>query len=253
MDIPVDPPALLAFLLALARSSAFIAVAPPFNSRAIPTQVKVVLAASLALFSTPMLKTDGLSLEWLPFMNAVLTQVMTGLVLGFITFLLFSSVQAAGQMIDIFGGFTVAPAFDPLMNVQSSTIGRVYSVLAITMLFAINGHLLLVRGFLMTFDVVPISGLSMASISDLFTRNLAVFFLSAVQIAGPILGALFLAEVVLGLLARAAPMMNVFALAFPFKILLTLMLLGVTLPLVTRAVSTLVNEALIQGITAIGG
>jgi flagellar biosynthetic protein FliR len=121
------------------------------------------------------------------------------------------------------------------------------------MLFAINGHLMLVRGFLMTFEAVPISGLSMQTVAELFTRNLAIFFVSAVEIAGPILAALFLAEVVLGLLARAAPMMNVFALAFPFKILLTLMLLGVTLPLVVRAVSTLVNTALIEGLSVIGG
>ena len=52
-------------------------------------------------------------------------------------------------------------------------------------------------------------------------------FLAAVQIAGPLLVVLFLADVGLGLLTRVAPALNAFALGFPLKILLTLSLGGV--------------------------
>ncbi len=51
-------------------------------------------------------------------------------------------------------------------------------------------------------------------------------FLAAVQIAGPLLVVLFLADVGLGLLTRVAPALNAFALGFPLKILLTLTLAG---------------------------
>ena len=47
-------------------------------------------------------------------------------------------------------------------------------------------------------------------------------FVAALQIAGPLLVVLFLADVGLGLLTRVAPALNAFALGFPLKILLTL-------------------------------
>ena len=52
-------------------------------------------------------------------------------------------------------------------------------------------------------------------------------FLAAVQIAGPLLVVLFLADAGLGLLTRVAPALNAFALGFPLKILLTLTLAAV--------------------------
>ena len=45
-------------------------------------------------------------------------------------------------------------------------------------------------------------------------------FVAALQIAGPLLVVLFLADVGLGLLTRVAPALNAFALGFPLKILL---------------------------------
>ena len=44
-------------------------------------------------------------------------------------------------------------------------------------------------------------------------------FLAALQIAGPLVAVLFLADVALGLLTRVAPALNAFALGFPAKIL----------------------------------
>ena len=54
------------------------------------------------------------------------------------------------------------------------------------------------------------------------TSAVTGMFLSAVQIAGPLLVVLFLADVGLGLLTRVAPALNAFSLGFPLKIMLTL-------------------------------
>jgi len=48
--------------------------------------------------------------------------------------------------------------------------------------------------------------------------------LASVQIAGPLIVVLFLADAGLGLLTRVAPALNAFALGFPLKILITLTL-----------------------------
>ena len=67
-------------------------------------------------------------------------------------------------------------------------------------------------------------------------------FLAAVQIAGPLLVVLFLADAGLGLLTRVAPALNAFALGFPLKILLTLTLVSVVFVALPRVVSALVQQ-----------
>jgi flagellar biosynthetic protein FliR len=156
-------------------------------------------------------------------------------------------VQAAGELIDLFGGFTVAPAFDPLSNAQSSTFGRFYQLLAVTLLFVINGHILLVRGFMTSFEAINATSPRLENLSGNLASAVALFFLAAIEIAAPLLAALFLAEVALGLLSRAAPQMNVFLIGFPFKILLTLLLGGLALPLLPGSVESLLGQAMRHG------
>lgn len=241
MTLDISTPLLVGFLLALARASAWVIVAPPFSSRTIPAQVKIGLAAALAVFAAPVVAAKGVSLDGPSLLAAAVGQVAAGLALGFLALVLFSAIQGAGALIDVFGGFTIAPAYDPLANAQSSVFGRFYNLIAITLLFAIDGHLLLVRGFLNSFDAV--SGGGVVSMQPaVLGHELSAFLLAAVEIAAPLLAALFLAEVAMGLLARAAPQMNVFVLGFPVKILLTLMLVGLAIPLLPDAVSGLLGQ-----------
>lgn len=249
MTIQFAPGALVAFLLVLARASAWVVMAPPFNSRLVPAQVKVGFSAAIAVAVSPRLasQVNTMNMGTPELIGAMTIQVVVGMALGFMANLLMSAVQTAGSMIDLFGGFTIAQAYDPFSNAQSSMFSRVYQLLATTLLFAIDGHLLLVRGFMTSFDAIGATGLHLNNVSDLLIKNLGLFFVAAIEIAGPLLAALFLAEVVLGLLSRAAPQMNVFALGFPLKILITMLMAGIALPLLPDAVSHLVNDSLRAG------
>lgn len=256
MTLEVAPGLVVGFVLAMVRAAAWLFVSPPFNTRLVPTQVKMGLAAALALVTAPRLGTAEVPTEVAPLIAAALVQVSVGLVLGFVSQLVFSAAQAAGDLIDLFGGFTIASAYDPLSLSQSSVFGRLYQLMATVLLFAIDGHLLLVRGFVTSFDAVPATGLALRDVSELLLDNVGLLFVAALEIAGPLLAALFLAEVVLGLLTRAAPHMNVFSLSFPFKILVTLTLASFALPLMPSAVSGLVDQAVRTGadaLRALGG
>jgi flagellar biosynthetic protein FliR len=68
-------------------------------------------------------------------------------------------------------------------------------------------------------------------------------FLASVQIAGPLLVVLFLADAGLGLLTRVAPALNAFALGFPLKIFLTVTLAAVVFVAMPSVVSSLTGEA----------
>src|ERR671926_1169309 len=220
-------------------------LAPPFNSKAIPGAVKgaLALALSVALLSKV---TAGLPQPTLGFLLVTaLTEVTIGAGLGFIVQVLFSAVQMAGDLIDMTGGFSLQPAYDPLAMTTSSTIGRLHYLLATTLLFTSGGHLLIVRGFAASYTGIPVGGsVPTDQIAQVLVTAFAMMFLAALQIAGPMVAVLLLADVALALLSRAAPALNIFAIGFPVKIMLTLTLLGLTFPLLPPALDALMGSAL---------
>lgn len=253
MSIDIPAQAFFGFLFALARTSAWMAIAPPFNTRLIPRLVKIGVAAALAVPMASQLPVDNMSMDTAPFVGQIVLQVFTGLALGFVTMMLFSAFQAAGELIDLAGGFSIMQVFDPYSNDRTSAFGRFYQLIATTILFVLNGHLLLVRGFMRSFEAVPPSGPSFDNLAQLLVRDVGVFMLAALEIAAPLLAALFLAEVALGILAKAAPQMNVFMLGFPFKILLTLLIVVFAVPLLPNAVGNIVERALDSGAALMRG
>lgn len=249
VQIPVD--ALVGFILALVRTSAWMVTSPPFNNRMIPRTVKLGCAAALSIAISSQVPAGDINFNTAPFLGIVLLQVITGLVLGLLTQLLFSAIQAAGSLIDLFGGFTLGMAFDPYGNNQTSIFGRFYELIATTLLFASGGYLLLIKGFLTTFQVVPLGGINMNHFESLLFGDMTRLMVAAVEIAGPLLVCYFLAQVALGLLGKAAPQLNVLSFGFPFTILITLLMVGAALPIIPGALNTLLHHTLLDGVHAI--
>jgi flagellar biosynthetic protein FliR len=243
MTFSFDPLVLTAFALAMVRATAWIFVSPPFNTRMVPIVVKLGISASLAIAAAPKLAQQPLPLDTPSFLGALVVQALVGFSLGFLTIILVNALQAAGAFIDLFAGFSLAAVYDPMNNNQVAIFGRFYELLAITLLFTTNAYLVLVDGWFRSFEVVPASGLEIGVLADLLTKNLGQFFIAAVEVAGPVLGCLFLTEVVLGVLSRAAPSLNVFSLAFPLRVVVALIAVGLAIPLVGPALGNLVHNA----------
>jgi flagellar biosynthetic protein FliR len=244
MTVQFPVATLVALLLASVRSATWLALCPPFNSSAIPGPVKALLSLAIALPVTPGL-TSALPALTVPALVAcAVEQAVIGAALGFLTGLVFAAVQAAGDLIDLFGGFSLAFAFDPMSLTGNSVFGRFYGLLATTLLFATSGHQLVLRGFTQSYQVLPLNeALSLSTLDRALTDGLATLFLAALQIAGPLIAVLFCADLGLGLLARAAPALNPFSLGFPAKILLTVSLAGIALLVLPSAVNGLVERA----------
>jgi len=249
--VPVDT--LVGFLLALVRTTSWMAVSPPFDTKAIPRLAKLGIACGISIFLAPQVPPEVVSLNQAELAIMIVTQMVTGLALGFLTKLVFTAVQVAGSLIDFLGGFALTQAFDPLLSAQTSIFGRVYALLATTLLFAINGHLMLVKGFMTSFEAVPLGGIEFETFKDLLINNLGMFMFAAFEIAGPLLAAYFLTEVTLGLLSKAAPQLNIILFGFPLKVLLTILLISAALPLLPGAVESLVEHTLRDGLTLLRG
>jgi flagellar biosynthetic protein FliR len=244
MTFTFDPILLTAFALALVRAAAWIFVSPPFNTRMIPATVKAGIAASLALAAAPHIAGPDIPLDTAGFLGALVTQALVGITLGLFTMILVNALQAAGALVDLFAGFSLAAVYDPFNQTSVAIFGRFYELIAVTLLFTSNAYLLLVNGWFRSFKVVPASGIAFEDLSNILTKNLGQFLVAAVEVAGPVLGCLFLAEVTLGLLSRAAPSLNVFALAFPLRVVVALIVVALAIPLISPAVANLVHDAM---------
>lgn len=241
------------------RLIAFLVVAPPFHVKSFPGPVKMALALGLALIAGPRaVEAAGavpgamLASGSLEFLGALVLEVVVGLGLGFLVRMVFAAVQSAGGIIDVFGGFQMAQGFDPLNQTQGSVFAKFYDFTAMALLFASDGHQLVLGGLVRSFDALPLgSGLNMDAMGHLLTSGLADLMISALQIAGPLVVVLFLADVGLGLLTRVAPALNAFALGFPLKILLTLSLGSIAYLTLPGVIATLTGRAVsvVMGVT----
>jgi flagellar biosynthetic protein FliR len=253
-SVQIATSTLVALLLASIRAAAWLVIAPPFSYPAIPAPIKALLSVAIALPVLPAVSGQLPELTVAPMVFAGVEQVVIGAALGFITALLLAAVQSAGDLVDLFGGFTIASAFDPLTQNANSVFGRFYGLLATTLLFATDGHQLVLRGFTQSYKAVPLNQtLSLGQLDRLLTDGLGRLFVAAVEIAGPLVAVLFCADLGLGLLSRAAPALNAFSLGFPAKIMLTLSLSGLGLLVLPQAVSGLVDQAVRAVLTLLGG
>lgn len=245
MTVTVAGEPAIAFLLASIRIVAWLAVVPPFASRGVPAPAKVILSLGLALAVAPAMAESRIPVDTFGMILTVLTQVLIGLAMGFLTSLLFAAVAAAGSMVDVFGGFALAQGFDPLAMNNSTVFGKFHQLLATMLLFASGGHLLVIGGLLTTFRLLPVGeSPEFSQSSVLFTKAFEIFFVTAVQIALPMIAVLFVADLGLALMTKVAPALNALNVMFPAKIGLTLLLVGLSFPVLPGVMDHLVDLAL---------
>lgn len=231
--------------LAAMRITAFLFLAPPFSYSGFPKRIKVMFGVALSLVVAPNATgVPAASLDTGPFITALVSQIVIGALLGFLVNIVFSAVQSAGSIIDLFGGFQLAQAFDPAMNVNGAQITKLMQMTALALLFVSGGAELVLRGLVRTFTALPVTGAVKAGWGAMLPKLLSEMFLAAVQIAGPLVVVLFLTDVGLGLLTRVAPALNAFQLGFPLKILVTLLLAGTIFIGLPNLVDTLTQDAL---------
>ena len=248
MTVTIEGQPALAFLLASVRIVAWLMVVPPFASRGMPPMAKVVLSLGLSFAAAPSLGSSTIAADTWGLLTTVVVQAAIGLAMGFVTSLLFGTVAAAGSLIDVFGGFSLAQGFDPLGMNNSTVFGTFHQMLTSALLFVSGGYLLVIGGLLKTFTLLPIGATpDLHGAQGVLTTAFGLFFVTAVQIALPIVAVLFISDLGLALLTKVAPQLQALSVMFPAKIGLTLLLVGlsfVLLPGVLRNVVDLALEAM---------
>ncbi|MGZ3515728.1 MAG: flagellar biosynthetic protein FliR [Vulcanimicrobiaceae bacterium] len=220
------------FLLVLVRTASMIAVFPVFSASQIPRYVKVGLAMIISFVLYHVVPQVAPLHTIYELAVAVLSQVVLGLIVGFVAQLVFTGIQFAGQILDIQIGFAVANVINPTTQQQVTVLGEFELTLATIVFLVSDSHLLLLQGIGGSFNLVP---LPYINLDPSVAGNLVTFFgqafLIVFKIAAPASISLFLVNLAFGLMARVAPQMNVFVVGFPLQIGVGFAMLAISIPL----------------------
>ena len=220
----------VAHLLIFVRISSFFVAIPLFR-QGVPALAKLAVAAIVTMLLRPAVAVPPLPEDLLGYSLVAVSEAAVGLAIGLVVTTLLSALYVAGQFIDFPMGFGMVNVIDPQTGIQMPVLGEFLSVVALLVLFVVDGHHVLLRALAQSFAVLPIGGAGLGGTAvEAVTRLLSASFVLGLRIALPVMGALFLADVALGMVARAVPQINVFFVGFPLKIGLGFAVLALVLP-----------------------
>lgn len=240
------------FILILVRVTSLFMVSPIFGKRNLPSIFKIGFSCMIAVILVNIVNIPAsVNLNSMyDFTLVVLKEFIVGVILGYISFLIFTSIYLAGQLIDTQIGFGIVSVIDPLTNIQVPLTANFYYALAMVIFFTINGHHMLIEALAKSFDIIPIGTAVLSNtIIPQMVKILEYMFIIGFKISVPIIAAILLTDVVLGILARTMPQMNVFMVGLPLKIIVGLIVIMITIPAFLGILGFMVDSINEQSIT----
>lgn len=233
------PDSLTNWLMVFIRVSAMLSVFPVLSSQNFPRQLRIALGALVAYLVAPMVPQGvpaGLGLWTLVGLMAV--EAGIGLLLGFISRMIFFTVEMAGRIISTEMGLTLSSDINPISGSNMEAPAMLLYYLAGVLFFSIDMHHWLLMGIQRSYTCLPIGVWHMSAplLVDIIGRTTQIFVIS-VQIAAPIIALSFLLSLIFSILSRAVPQMNVFMESFAIRILAGLAVFGLTLGVMSQHVA----------------
>ncbi len=229
------------FLLILARSSAIFLITPIFGRRNLPVIFKIGLAFMISIILVNIVEVPlNLFNGFVQFLFLIIKEVIAGLVIGFVTYVVFASIYFAGQIIDMKTGFGIVNVLDPQTNTQVPIMGNFLYVFTLVVFITIDGHHMLLSALIKSFEIVAVGKLQITALAvDAITKIMMDTFIIGFKISAPVIAAILLTDVALGILAKTMPQMNVFMVGMPLKILVGIFTLMIMMPAFSSIIEAL--------------
>jgi flagellar biosynthetic protein FliR len=226
------------WLLVFLRVSAFFLILPFFAASNFPVTLRVALGALTALLLAPLLPPFPLGrLGLLSLLGVMAQEISVGLLLGFVSRMVFYAADLAGNIVATEMGLNLAAIFNPLSGQSTQAPGTILFFLAAVVMFTLDLHHWVLVGFERTYAVLPMGSAHLnAALFETVVKHTSRIFVVAMQISAPVIAVSFVITLVFAVLSRAVPQMNVFSESFSFRIVGGLIVFGFTLQLTAQHV-----------------
>lgn len=168
-----------------------------------------------------------------------ISEIMTGLILGYITNLVFEVVRFAGAWMDVHVGFSMVTIFDPTSRTSSTLLGNLSYFISLAFFFIMDGHHILINMLAESLQIIPIGKtiVYQETITGVI-QTIFSFFSLGVKIAIPMVLIIVITDVCLGLISRTVPSFPVMFLGLPVKNILGIMTYIILLPVMLKLIGT---------------
>ena len=230
----------------LARIMGCLGLAPLFNNRAIPNQVKIGMGLMITFVILPVLPPmPQVELGSAAGLLIMAQQILIGAAIGFAMRIVFSSIELAGDLIGLQMGLGFAVFYSPNSNANLPVLAQIFGMYALLMLLAMNAHLMIIDVLVRSFEFLPVQlGLGQGINIAGMTRVAALIFAMGLLLALPLVVTLFIVNLSLGILTRTAPQLNLFAVGFPVTLGLGIFLVSVAMPTIGFMIQQILDRAI---------
>jgi flagellar biosynthesis protein FliR/FlhB len=230
----------LAVLFIFLRMVTFFTMVPVLFPKGTPNTLKMLFTLLISFILLPGVNSSGIAgainNNYVLILYCV-NEVITGLILGYLTSLCFNIVRMAGQLMDMQMGFAMLSMFDPTSNSNVTLLERLLYWVSLIMFLIIDGHHMLLRALVESFNAVGIGKSILFQDTIMYVINTFIqYFALGLKIAIPIVLIIIITDLTLGLIARTVPQLNVMVLGLPIKIIVGLTCFSFALPFIIKAI-----------------
>lgn len=232
--------------LVFCRVGAALMVLPAFGEPYVLSRARLGIALGIAfLVGLPMSGRLTLpSPEALSVTGLVLTEVITGLLIGSIIRLVMFAIHFGGTLIAMQSGLATAAFFDPQEATQGTLTGNFLALVALVVFVVADAHLLILEALTASFDLLELSGdLEISGLVETLVRLGGSAIETGLRIAAPIVLFSLLFYLLLGVLNRLMPSFQVLFVAMPLQIALALGIIMLSLGTVLELAAGLLTTS----------
>lgn len=222
-------------VLLFARVGGLVLVAPMFTTKALPVSVKTAITVLLTILLQPLALANaraaaGVIPQVTP--DTFITETLVGFGLGLGAAMLVGAASVAGDLMGTQIGLSGAAILDPISNTSENVLGTFGNLFAVTLLFAVDAHLVMIDAIGRSTSVITVgSPIHAVGLLTMVKMGSTLFGLG-LQFAAPVIAAVLVANTALAILSRAAPALNLLSVAFPIQIGVGLVALSAAIPFI---------------------
>jgi flagellar biosynthetic protein FliR len=217
-----------AFMLIFTRLGTAMMIMPGIGDSFVPSNIRLMMSLGMAFVLTPVVQ------QYIPspvpallvLFSLILMEFVVGLFIGTMARIFMAALDTAGMIISMTSGLANAQVFNPASASQGSIAGAFLSMTGVVVLFVTNMHHMLIYGLVESYNMFPVGGVpDTGSMAQLVIRAFSGAFLIGFQIAIPFVVVAMLLYIGMGVLSRLMPQVQVFILALPVQIMLSILTL----------------------------
>lgn len=236
-----------AIFLVFCRIGTAIMLMPGVGEMYVPVRVRVLFALSISYLLSQVMYQQ---LPDIPTNVATLfvllgSEILIGAFIGMLTKTLLSAMHTMGLVIASMSSLASAMLFDPTQGAQSAAVGLFMTVVAITVMFALGMHQLMLGAFVDTYSLmIPGEPPIIHDMANYTAHMVSNTFNVAIQLSTPIISFALITYLGAGVLSRLMPQMQVFFVIIPLQVTMSFTIIMTTLTAIMLWYMKYVEETL---------